>query len=140
MALSSMTGFARGHGTSASYAWAWEIKSVNGKGLDLRLRLPPGWDAIEAPVRASVAEKFARGSLQANLSVDRTGAAPSVRVNAAVLEAVLGAMRELSGRIEAAPPSLDGLLALKGVMEIGESGEQEEEKRAAEAAGIPREA
>ncbi len=76
MALSSMTGFARGHGTSGSYAWAWEIKSVNGKGLDLRLRLPPGWDAIEAAVRAAAAEKFARGSLQANLIVDRTGAAP----------------------------------------------------------------
>jgi uncharacterized protein (TIGR00255 family) len=136
MALSSMTGFARGHGTSGPYAWAWEIKSVNGKGLDLRLRLPPGWDAIEAPVRASVAEKFARGSLQANLTVDRTGAAPSVRINAAVLETVLTAVRELSGRIEASPPTLDGLLALKGVMEIGESGEQEDEKRAAEAAAI----
>jgi len=134
MALSSMTGFARGHGTSGSYTWAWEIKSVNGKGLDLRLRLPPGWDAIEAPVRASAAEKFARGSLQANLIVDRIGAAPSVRVNAAVLDAVLAAMRELSGRIEAAPPSLDGLLALKGVMEVGDPGEQEDERRAAEAA------
>jgi uncharacterized protein (TIGR00255 family) len=134
MALSSMTGFARGHGTSGSYAWAWEIKSVNGKGLDLRLRLPPGWDAIEAPVRACAAEKFARGSLQASLTVDRIGATPSVRVNAAVLEAVLATMRELSARIEAAPPSLDGLLALKGVMEIGDPGEQEEERRAAEAA------
>ena len=134
MALSSMTGFARGHGTSGSYAWAWEIKSVNGKGLDLRLRLPPGWDAIEALVRALAAEKFARGSLQAILMVDRIGATPSVRVNAAVLEAVLAAMRELSGRIEAAPPSLDGLLALKGVMEIGDPGEQEDERRAAEAA------
>ena len=136
MALSSMTGFARGHGTSGPYAWAWEIKSVNGKGLDLRLRLPPGWDAIEAPARAAVAEKFARGSLQANLVVDRTGSPPSVRVNAAVLDAVLAAMREISGRIEAAPPSLDGLLALKGVMEIGESGEHEGEKRAAETAAI----
>jgi uncharacterized protein (TIGR00255 family) len=136
MALSSMTGFARGHGTSGPYAWAWEIKSVNGKGLDLRLRLPPGWDAIEAPVRAAIAQKFARGSLQANLTVDRTGAAPSVRINAPVLEAILTTMRELSGRMEAAPPSLDGLLALKGVMEIGEVGEQEEDKRAAEGAVI----
>ena len=58
MALSSMTGFARGHGVSGSYAWAWEIKSVNGKGLDLRLRLPPGWDAIEVPVRARAAERL----------------------------------------------------------------------------------
>ncbi len=61
MALSSMTGFARGHGTCGPYTWAWEVKSVNGKGLDLRLRLPPGWDAIEAPVRARAAESLARG-------------------------------------------------------------------------------
>ena len=71
MALSSMTGFARGHGVCGPYAWAWEVKSVNGKGLDLRLRLPPGWDAIEAPVRARAAEKLARGSVQANLTVER---------------------------------------------------------------------
>ena len=56
MALSSMTGFARSHGVCGSYAWAWEIKSVNGKGLDLRLRLPPGWDAIEVGVRSRAAE------------------------------------------------------------------------------------
>ena len=53
MALSSMTGFARGHGVCGAYAWAWELKSVNAKGLDLRLRLPPGWDAVEVPVRAA---------------------------------------------------------------------------------------
>ena len=55
MALSSMTGFARSHGVCGSYAWAWEIKSVNGKGLDLRLRLPSGWDAIEVAVRSRAA-------------------------------------------------------------------------------------
>jgi uncharacterized protein YicC (UPF0701 family) len=64
MALSSMTGFARGHGVRGSYAWAWELKSVNGKGLDLRLRLPPGWDALEVPVRARTAEALTRGSRQ----------------------------------------------------------------------------
>ena len=60
MALSSMTGFARGHGVSGSYTWAWEIKSVNGKGLDLRLRLPSGWDSIEVQVRARAAEGLTR--------------------------------------------------------------------------------
>jgi uncharacterized protein (TIGR00255 family) len=132
MTLSSMTGFARSHGVSGSYAWAWEIKSVNGKGLDLRLRLPPGWDAIEAPVRVRAAEALTRGSLQANLTVDRSGAVPSVRVNAAVLEALLATMRQLATKIEASPPSLDGLLALKGVIEVGESEESEEERRGAE--------
>jgi len=134
MALSSMTGFARGHGVCGSYAWAWEIKSVNGKGLDLRLRLPAGWDAVEAPIRAHAAATLSRGNLQANLSVERSGAAPVVRVNMPVLDAVLETARALAKRIEVTPPSLDGLLALKGVMEIGEAEESEEERRDAAAA------
>jgi uncharacterized protein (TIGR00255 family) len=136
MALSSMTGFARGHGVSGSYSWAWEVKSVNGKGLDLRLRLPPGWDAVEVPVRSRTAETLARGSAQANLTVDRSGAAPVVHVNPAVLEAVLTTFRQIARQVEAAPPTLDGLLSLKGVMEISEAAESEEERRAAEAAVI----
>jgi uncharacterized protein (TIGR00255 family) len=136
MALSSMTGFARGHGVSGPYAWAWEIKSVNGKGLDLRLRLPSGWDAIEVQVRARAADALTRGSLQANLTVERSGALPVVRVNAAVLEAILAAMRQLAAKVEAAPPSLDGLLALKGVIEVSDSDEREEERHAVEAAVI----
>jgi len=134
MALSSMTGFARGHGVSGSYTWVWEIKSVNGKGLDLRLRMPPGWDAIEVPVRAQAAEALARGSIQANLTVERSGALPVVRVNAAVLEAILATMKQIALKIEAAPPSLDGLLAFKGVLEVSDSDEREDERRSAEAA------
>jgi len=136
MALSSMTGFARSHGVSGPYAWAWEIKSVNGKGLDLRLRLPPGWDAIEVPVRTRAAEALTRGSLQANLTVERSGALPVVRVNAAVLEAILTTIRQLAAKVEAAPPSLDGLLALKGVIEVGDAEEREDERGNAEAAVV----
>jgi uncharacterized protein (TIGR00255 family) len=134
MALSSMTGFARSHGVSGSYAWAWEIKSVNGKGLDLRLRLPSGFDAVEAPARARIAEVLARGSIQAGLTIERSGAAPIVHINSAVLDAVLSAIRQIKSRVDATPPSLDGLLAIKGVMEISDTEESEEEKRAAEAA------
>ena len=134
MALSSMTGFARSHGVSGPYAWAWEIKSVNGKGLDLRLRLPPGWDAVEAGVRARTAETLARGSIQASLTVERSGATPTVRVNTAVLDAVIATARQLARQIEATPPSLDGLLALKGVMEISDTEENEDERRGAEVA------
>ena len=106
MALTSMTGFARAHGISGSYAWAWELKSVNGKGLDLRLRMPSGWDAIEAPVRARAAERLARGSIQAALTVDRSGVAPVVRINAGVLDAILTTLRQLAPRIDAGPPFL----------------------------------
>jgi len=136
MALSSMTGFARGHGVSGPYAWAWEIKSVNGKGLDLRLRMPPGWDAIEVPVRARAAEALTRGSVQANLTVERSGAAPTVRINDAVLDAILTTVQKLQGKIEASPPSLDGLLALKGVIEVTDAEEREDERRSAESAVI----
>jgi uncharacterized protein (TIGR00255 family) len=136
MVLSSMTGFARGHGVSGPYAWAWEVKSVNGKGLDVRLRLPPGWDAIEAPVRARAAERLARGALQATLTVERSGVVPVVRINAPVLDAILTTLRELAPRMEASPPSLDGLLSLKGVMDVSELAENDDERRKAEAAAI----
>jgi len=129
-----MTGFARGHGVAGTYAWAWEIKSVNSKGLDVKLRLPPGWDAVEPAVRSRAAEALARGSVFANLSVNREGAPPIVRVNEPVLAAVLGAIKGLTGKVEAAPPSLDGILSLKGVIEVGEAEENEDERRAAEAA------
>jgi uncharacterized protein (TIGR00255 family) len=136
MALSSMTGFARGHGVSGSYSWAWELKSVNAKGLDLRLRLPPGWDAVEGPVRASAAQVLARGTVYGTLTVERQGIAPVVRVNEPVLAAVLATIKGLAGRVEAAEPRLDGILSLKGVIEVLDEDEREDERRAAEAAVI----
>ncbi|HLA20290.1 MAG TPA: YicC/YloC family endoribonuclease [Pseudolabrys sp.] len=134
MALSSMTGFARGHGVAGSYAWSWEIKSVNAKGLDLRLRLPPGWDAVELPARKNATEKLSRGTVYANLTVERKGVLPTVKVNEPVLAAVLATLKGLSGKVEASPPSLDGILGLKGVIEVTEEDEREEDRRAAEAA------
>jgi uncharacterized protein (TIGR00255 family) len=134
MALSSMTGFARGQGVTGPYAWAWEIKSVNAKGLDVRLRLPPGWDAVEAPARARANARLARGTVYANLTVERKGVAPSVKINEPVLAAVLAALKGLAGKIDAAPPSLDGILSLKGVIEVSDDGEREDERRAAEVA------
>jgi uncharacterized protein (TIGR00255 family) len=136
MALSSMTGFARSHGISGSYAWAWEVKSVNAKGLEVRLRFPAGWDAIETPVRARTAELLSRGTIQSTLTVTREGVLPVVRVNEAVLSAVIETMRDLAERIEASPPSLDGILAMKGVVEVTDQDENEDERRAAELALI----
>src|SRR5688572_3689473 len=133
MALSSMTGFARADGVSGAYIWAWELKSVNAKGLELRLRLPPGWDAVEAPLRARAAEILARGTVHANLTAQRAGVAPVVRVNEPVLAAVLSTIRDVAKRIEAAPPAIEGILALKGVIEVLDEDESEEDRRAAEA-------
>jgi len=132
MALSSMTGFARGHGESRGCAWSWEIKSVNAKGLDLRLRLPSGWDAVEPPVRAKAGELLTRGTIYATLSVECPGKSPVVRLNEDVLNAVLGTVKSLSGRIDADRPRLDGILAVKGVIEVVDAEQGEDERRRAE--------
>jgi len=134
MALSSMTGFARSHGVSGTYAWSWELKSVNAKGLELRLRIPSGWDAVEVPVRAKAAEILSRGNVYANLTINRDGAAPVARINEPVLAAMLAALKSLSGRVDAEPPRLDGVLGLKGVVDVIEEEESEDLRRAAEAA------
>jgi uncharacterized protein (TIGR00255 family) len=136
MTLSSMTGFARASGIAGPYAWAWELKSVNAKGLELRLRLPPGWDAVEIPVRTRATEALARGTVYGNLTLSREGVPPVVRVNEPVLAAVLATIRQISQRVEAAPPTLDGILSLKGVIEISEAREDESERRVAEAAVV----
>ena len=136
MALSSMTGFARSHGVTGAYAWSWELKSVNAKGLDLRMRLPPGWDAVEVPVRSSAAQALARGNVYGTLTAERKGVAPIVRVNEPVLNAVLATLKGLAGRVEAAEPRLDGILSLKGVIEVLDEDEREDDRRAAEAAVI----
>jgi uncharacterized protein (TIGR00255 family) len=136
MALSSMTGFARGHGESGGYAWSWEIKSVNAKGLDLRLRLPPGWDAVEPPVRTKTGEALARGTVYATLSVERHGKSPVVRLNEDVLTAVLGTVKSLGNRVDADRPRLDGILAIKGIIEVVDAEEGEGERRAVEAAVV----
>jgi uncharacterized protein (TIGR00255 family) len=136
MALSSMTGFARGQGVAGAYAWHWEIKSVNAKGFDLRLRLPPTWDAIELPARKRAAEALARGTVYANLTIERKGTATTVKVNEQALNAVLASLRKLEGKVAAQPATLDGILGLKGVIEVTEEDESGEARAAAEAAVV----
>jgi uncharacterized protein (TIGR00255 family) len=131
MALSSMTGFARCHGASGPYAFEWELKSVNAKGLDLRLRLPPGWDELEAFAKKRAGEVLSRGTVYASFNIKRSDAATSVRINEEVLAAVLKVASSLSGTIDAVAPSIDGLLAIKGVVEVAEPERDEEEDKAA---------
>jgi uncharacterized protein (TIGR00255 family) len=114
-----MTGFARAEGHGFGISWVWEMKSVNGKSLDLRLRLISGFDALEPQLRATLAERFRRGNFSATLAITRTAPAV-VRVNREALVQLVALMSELAGEIEAAPPRLDGLLALRGVVETVE--------------------
>lgn len=115
--LSSMTGFARSEGAASGLSWAWEIKSVNGKGLDLRCRLPPGFEALEPRLRQAAQAALQRGSLQIALTLDRSALEAEVRVNQALLDRYLEAAQVLVEK-GAAAPSADGLLALRGVLEI----------------------
>ncbi|WP_199275805.1 YicC/YloC family endoribonuclease, partial [Brachyspira hyodysenteriae] len=124
---SSMTGFARSHGNSGPYAFEWELKSVNAKGLDFRMRLPPGWDDLEPIARKRASEGLSRGTVYANLSVKRVGNRSTVRVNEDVLTSILNVANDIAKRTGGKPPSVDGLLAIKGVIEVvePESGETE---------------
>ncbi len=133
MALSSMTGFARSHGTSGPYSFEWELKSVNAKGLDFRMRLPPGWDDVEPAARKQVTEKLARGTVYANLTVKRSGEVSAIRINEEVLASVLKVAQDLAKRTGAALPSVDGLLGIKGVIEVVEPEDNDAEVQAAKA-------
>jgi uncharacterized protein (TIGR00255 family) len=134
MSLSSMTGFARSHGTSGPYAFEWELKSVNAKGLDVRLRMPPGWDEIEQLARKRTTDVLSRGTVYANLSVRRANAQSTVKVNEDVLAAVVKVATDLTSRLDAAAPRIDGLLAIKGVIEVAEPDRDETEDAAARVA------
>jgi len=136
MALSSMTGFARSHGASGPYAFEWELKSVNAKGFDLRLRLPPGWDDVDAAVKKRAGEALARGTVYANLNVKRADAVSTIRINEDVLASIVKVAGQLAGRIDAVAPSIDGLLGIKGVIEVVEPESDEAEDQAARAAVV----
>jgi uncharacterized protein (TIGR00255 family) len=120
MTIASMTGFARQSGHAAPFRWAWEIKTVNSKGLDLRLRLPPGFDALDLPARAAIAKVVSRGACQVNLSIVRESVASAPRINRDLLAQLLELAATLPRPDNVGPATLDGLLALRGVIETGE--------------------
>jgi uncharacterized protein (TIGR00255 family) len=132
--VSSMTGFARQDGGDGALTWVWEAKSVNGKNLDLRCRVPSGYEALEVAARAAAQARCTRGNLQLTLNVDRGQAAVKLQVNRELLDQLLGLMRELESEVRAEPPRLDGLLAVRGVLETVEEQETEEQMAARAAA------
>jgi uncharacterized protein (TIGR00255 family) len=125
MSVSSMTGFARAAGSSGPWRWAFELKSVNAKGLDLRLRMPTPFDRIETEARARLAKALARGTCFGALVAQREGAAIEARIDRVALESIAAAAREAAGKAGLAPPTMDGLLALRGVVETIEAGDDE---------------
>jgi uncharacterized protein (TIGR00255 family) len=125
MSVSSMTGFARAAGSSGPWRWAFELRSVNAKGLDLRLRMPTPFDRIETEARARLAKALARGTCFGALVAQREGAAIEARIDRVALESIAAAAREAAGKAGLAPPTMDGLLALRGVVETIEAGDDE---------------
>jgi uncharacterized protein (TIGR00255 family) len=118
LSIASMTGFARTSGAVGEFLWTWELKSVNGRSLDVRCRVPQGFEAVDALARQVAAEHLKRGNLAATLSVDDASSRGQVTVNSAALDQIMSLLKDMQGRIDAAPPSLDGILGLKGVLEI----------------------
>jgi uncharacterized protein (TIGR00255 family) len=128
MSIKSMTGFARADGGIGPVSWHWEVRSVNGRGLDVRL--PAGYEALEARVREAVAKRISRGSVTVNLNVKRAEGATQIRLNEAALRQVLAAVERLKAMTDVAAPRAEALLGVKGVLEVVEPEESEAETQA----------
>jgi len=124
-----MTGYARVDGAGDGIAWTWEAKSVNGRGLDVRCRLPPGMDSLEPSVRSALSGRMARGSVSVSLAVSRPDGAVRPDVNREFLDSLLEMARSYAAAAGAPPPRLEGLLSVRGVVEIAEPEETEAERR-----------
>lgn len=138
----SMTGFALRRGQGAGHDWTWELRSVNGKGLDLRLRLPEGIEGLEAAVRAELTRALARGNVSLTLKVQRDEGTAALRVNRGALAAVLAALAEVEGAameagVTLAQATQAEVLAVRGVLEMATGDEDTAPLRAALMADLP---
>lgn len=131
-----MTGFARSAGEFSGTSFGWEAKSVNAKGLDVRLRLPGGTDALEPQLRERVGRRFKRGSVSIGLELKRTAPTATISVDRALLDRLLQLNHELSsaGKVARGLPSFEALLAIKGVMETVDEPTEPEDEAARDAA------
>ena len=129
MPVSSMTGFARGEGQKDGSSWTWELKSVNAKGLDVRCRTPGGFEALEKEVRTRTAATFKRGNVSVTLTINWFKGDAGFRVNSVVLGELLATLPDIRRQLpDAAAPSIDGLLALRGVIEPVEEALSDEDR------------
>jgi uncharacterized protein (TIGR00255 family) len=130
MSIKSMTGFARAEGAYEGTSWHWEVRSVNGRGLDVRLRLPSGSEPLEPRVREAVGRHVARGSLTVTLVAEHGDSGAEIRLNERALAQVMQAADRIRDLTNATPPRVDGLIAIKGVLDIVERHEDPEQAAA----------
>ena len=136
MSVSSMTGFARSSGHHGEVGWVWELKSVNGRGLEPRFRLPAGAEHLDAGARARIAAALERGNVQAQLAIAATESAAALRINQAVIDQLLALHAALGARVDTAPPRLEALLAVRGVVEQAAPAEEAPDAAAARDAAL----
>lgn len=133
MALSSMTGFARAASTQDEWSWSWELKSVNAKGLDVRTRLPMGFDGLEVATRGKLGKAFKRGSITVALTLRQSGGATRYQINRQHLDALVAESKKIAGdNPDFAPASADGLLGLRGVIEAEDDDAADQDRTALE--------
>jgi uncharacterized protein (TIGR00255 family) len=133
MALQSMTGFARLDGQTGRHQWAWELRSVNGKGLDVRLRLPQGFERLEVEARRILSARFSRGNIQAALSVQSGESRVEAVVNQAALTAVMALKDQLADVIDPAPIRFDTLLGIRGIVDFKDAADGQDDMEALDA-------
>src|SRR5258707_10938904 len=134
MPISGMTGFGRKEGVGEGWSWAAEARSVNGRNLEVRFRGPPGFEGLERAAREGAQSRFQRGQLTVGLQAKRSEGAGAVRLNLEQLQRYLAAGAPYVASGQASPPSLDGLMALRGVIEAAEAVEDPDAQAALEAA------
>ena len=125
-----MTGFARVQGRTGAWSWTWELKTVNARGLDIRLRTPPGFDAFDQAWRAALSTGLERGTCHANLSAVRDAARVDLQVDVPALQALINSLDGIVLPAHIKPASLDGLLAVRGIVEAREASESEDDRSA----------
>lgn len=130
MTIKSMTGFGRADGSHADWRWHWELKTVNARGLDVRMRLPQGFESIEQDLRSAVQARLKRGAVQVFINVDRERSGADIRINTEIATHLMSELDRLADDIGVDMPSLDTVLTLRGVVEAADVAETEEETEA----------
>jgi len=126
MTLSSMTGFGRAEGHFENYSWVWEIRSVNGKGIDVRMRIPPGLDVFDQFVKLVLKKAFSRGNLNVSLQLQKEDSEAEINVNEQVLDKLIAVAKEAAIKHDLSMPSIDRLLSIRDVVEITDMDDSEQ--------------
>lgn len=130
MTLKSMTGFGRADGSHDDWRWHWELKTVNARGLDVRMRMPQGFEAIEQDLRKALQARLKRGAVQIFINVDRDRAGADIYINSELATHLMSELDRLADDMGVEPPSLDTVLGMRGVVETADTSETDEEAEA----------